>query len=483
MSISGALSNAISGLTAASRSAEVVSTNIANAMTEGYGHRSVALSSRGQYGAGGVGIDGIVRRSDPVVLADRRLAGGQDANAQRMLGFFETMEKNIGIPSEPGSLAFQVAEFETSLIAAASMPNANERLQAVSHAAKALTDTFNNLSDGIQSARKQADQNISDLIGSVNANLQKIERLNVAIVQASANRQDTSALVDQRQMALDSVATIIPVRIMPRDNGQIGVYSTGGAALVDGKAAVLSFTASNAITAHTTLDGGMLSPLSVNGKTIDTRADGALGGGLLAAEFEIRDKLGVSLQSDLDAMARDLVERFQSTAMDPTLAPGTAGLFTDAGAAFSGTDATGLSGRLSINALADASQTNEMWRLRDGLGAVAPGAASDTTLLLAMKDQMAGATSLADASHLGGAYSVHAFASQLASVVGAQRVSQEDSVAFSSARLGALQEQEMAQGVDTDQEMQRLLLIEQTYAANARVIQVVDELMETLLGL
>ena len=42
-------------------------------------------------------------------------------------------------------------------------------------------------------------------------------------------------------------------------------------------------------------------------------------------------------------------------------------------------------------------------------------------------------------------------------------------------------EQELLNGVDTDQEMQKLLLIEQSYAANARVIQVVDDMMRRLM--
>jgi hypothetical protein len=46
MSISGAVANALSGLTASARSAEVISSNIANAMTDGYGRREVVLGFR-----------------------------------------------------------------------------------------------------------------------------------------------------------------------------------------------------------------------------------------------------------------------------------------------------------------------------------------------------------------------------------------------------------------------------------------------------
>ena len=46
-----------------------------------------------------------------------------------------------------------------------------------------------------------------------------------------------------------------------------------------------------------------------------------------------------------------------------------------------------------------------------------------------------------------------------------------------------MKESELAGGVDTDQELQKLLLIEQAYAANARVIQTADELIQLLIRL
>lgn len=46
MSIASAFNFAISGLTASSRKAEVVSSNIANAMTEGYARRELSIASQ-----------------------------------------------------------------------------------------------------------------------------------------------------------------------------------------------------------------------------------------------------------------------------------------------------------------------------------------------------------------------------------------------------------------------------------------------------
>ncbi len=76
----------------------------------------------------------------------------------------------------------------------------------------------------------------------------------------------------------------------------------------------------------------------------------------------------------LDGMARDLYERFADPALDPTIAAGDPGLFTDRGAAFDPADEVGLAGRIAVNAAVDPAQGGQSWRLRDGIYAAAPGA-------------------------------------------------------------------------------------------------------------
>ena len=75
MTLSLALNNALSGLQANTRQAEVISTNVANALTEGFGRRGLSLSP----GAiSGVRVDGVVRASAPALTEARRFA---DASA------------------------------------------------------------------------------------------------------------------------------------------------------------------------------------------------------------------------------------------------------------------------------------------------------------------------------------------------------------------------------------------------------------------
>lgn len=54
---------------------------------------------------------------------------------------------------------------------------------------------------------------------------------------------------------------------------------------------------------------------------------------------------------------------------------------------------------------------------------------------------------------------------------------------YANARQDALTGAFLAEGVDTDQELQKLLQIEQAYAANARVITTIDEMIQQLLRL
>ncbi|MFQ5439730.1 MAG: flagellar basal body rod C-terminal domain-containing protein, partial [Paracoccaceae bacterium] len=62
-----------------------------------------------------------------------------------------------------------------------------------------------------------------------------------------------------------------------------------------------------------------------------------------------------------------------------------------------------------------------------------------------------------------------------------QRLDAEQAESFSRARFQELRTIEAASGVDTDQEMQKLLLIEQAYAANSRVVSTIDQMLQTLM--
>ena len=57
---------------------------------------------------------------------------------------------------------------------------------------------------------------------------------------------------------------------------------------------------------------------------------------------------------------------------------------------------------------------------------------------------------------------------------------QETRESFADSLNQTLRTEELRNGVDTDTEMQQLLVIEQAYDANARIIETISEMLDTL---
>jgi flagellar hook-associated protein 1 len=483
MSISTSLSNALTGLTAASRAAELVSNNVANAMTEGYGKREIVLGARDLAGNGaGVRVVGVQRDVDAALLRDRRLADAAVGQQSVRTSFFDRLGALMGSPDDAASVSGRVAAFESALLDAASRPDSTTRLQGVLDTATSLAGTVRKISTGIQAERMAADTDIGRQVDDLNRSLAQVAGLNAQILRLEGSGRDASALVDQRQRLIDDISAIVPLREYPRNNGTVALYTVTGTALVDGRASEFSFSRAGVITPDMTLTSGALSGLSVDGRPL--RTDGPfspIAGGSLAAAFSVRDDLAVTAQTRIDGLARELVTRFQDAAVDPSLPPGAAGLFTDGGAAFDPLNEEGLAGRLAVNAIADPTRGGELWRLRSGLGAAAPGPVGDAALLSSLADAVADIRIPASGAVPTAGASLAGLAAELQSLTARDGLTSESELGFASARQGALVALERQGGVDTDQEMQKLLLIETAYAANARVISVIDDLIARLL--
>ena len=481
MSISQSLSNALSGLTASSRMAEVVSSNLSNALTDGYGRRSLDLSSHSVGGRGaGVRIDGVTRHVDRGILGDRRLADSELAGQQRLFDALSRLEATMGAVGDPHSLSARLTALEQALATAAGDPSSDVRQNTVVNRLTGVTTALNDSATGLRTLRQEAEDSIKTQVDQLNTALRQVETLNTDILRSRTSGEDASALIDQRQLVIDRISAIVPVREIERSNGTAAVMTTSGQMLIDGPALQFGFAAANYVTPDMTLASGALQGITRDGVPLVGSASGygRLGGGSLAAAFALRDDTLVAAQAGLDAVARDLIDRFASPATDPGLAPGDAGLLTDAGAAFDPLDEIGLAGRIRVNAAVDPAQGGASWRIRDGVNATAQGAAGDATQINRWLDALSATQSLASG---GAARSASGHVAGLASTLGSQRLNAEDRLSFVTARWDSLRAAELAGGVDSDHELQMLMRIEQAYAANAKVMQTVQSMIQTLM--
>lgn len=486
MSISSTLSSALSGLAASSRMAEVTASNISNALTEGYARREVQLSSRTVEANGmGVTTKGLLRHIDQGLLQDLRLSMAGQGYQQARSGFLTTVEKAYGTADSADSISGRIATLERSLIEAASRPESDARLAGVADAAKGVARSLNDASQTIQEQRQKADARIASEVGQLNESLAGVATLNLRISEALAAGRETAGLMDQRQQMVDKISTIVPVKEVARERGEIALFTSGGTILLDGRPMTLEFVPTRVITADMTQAGGGLSGLTINGQPVSTNpAGGRLGEGSLAAQFEIRDRLAPEAQAQLDAVARDLVERFSAPGLDPTVATGAAGLFTDRGAAFSGPSAeAGLASRLQLNGAVLPEKGGAYWRLREGLGAAAPMAPGAPGQLSAWSAALADNRTPVSGGFSGGSRNFASLASDLVSGLSVKRLSIQAEASFAAARSTDLKSAMLRDGVDTDTELQNLLQIEKAYAANAKVIKTADDMLQVILGI
>ena len=481
MTISSAFQNAMSGLRAAGRATDVIAMNISNSTTPGYARRTLEVASTSENFVGGVSVKGVVRNSDPALIAARRESQSDLGYSQAINDFFLRLETSLGTPDDAAALTNRLANLDARLLEASSRPDAPERLTAAVFAAGDVASLLNSVSQDVSQMRSDADSNIMAQVDRLNAALEEVEHLNTKIAQINISGQDDSALQDLRQNVIDEINEIAPVRVTGRENGKVALYSQGGVILLDGSARQVEFTPANLVTPYMTLSGGQLSGLSINGLNIRTGNNAGLPGGTLAAQFAVRDELGTDALSQLDAAARDLVERFQDPAVDPSLSVGDPGLFTDSGLAFSAANEVGLASRISINAVVDPNQGGETWRLRDGLGAAGPGPVGQASLINSLRDALNVKRTPASGDFGTGTLSSSDLANSLMSRLGVQRLSSDQSLSFSRSAYNEMMQAERADGVDTDAELQQMIVMEQAYAANARMIQTIEEMMDELM--
>lgn len=480
MSISSALSNAVTGLTANSRMAETVSNNMANALTEGYARREVDLASVNLAGQGaGVQVVGIRRVVNEAALADRRLADADLAGRDRTSTALNRLESLMGTVDDPASLANRMIALEQAFVTAAGDPASEQRLRVVVNRLGELSASLKNVADNVQRMRQDADVDIARDIETLNRSLLEVEQLNGDISRVQVTGGDPSAIMDARQLVIDRIASIVPIREVARPNGIVSLMTTTGEVLIDGPARQYDFVNTPTIVADMTFAGGTLGGITRDGVPLSaTNGFGKLSGGSLAASFALRDGDLVEASNALDEIAADIITRFADPTVDTTLAPGDPGLLTDRGAAHDPLDIVGLASRMTVNAAVDPGQGGSLALIRDGVGATVAGPLGEPAQLNRFRDVMNAPRSIGPAIP---ALSASGLVERATTSIATDRLFSDDALSYASSRHATLQQAELADGVDTDQELQMLLRIEQAYAANAKVIQTVDAMMRSLM--
>lgn len=350
MSLDIARSIAFSGLSSTSVQISVTSSNMSNADTTGYTKKTANQSSSVTNGVGtGVTVTGITSTVDKLLLKSLVSADSDLGSADTTNTYLTSLEKLYGSTSSTSSsstgtsLANGIASLESALSSLASTPSSASLQSNVVSALDDVTSQLRETSSGIQKLRSNADQDISSSINSVNTDLQNIADLNAEIKQTAAAGQSTADLEDQRNTALQDVASKMNVSYYTASNGDLQVYTTTGQALVDSSAHKISYTSAANVSSSTTYTAGSsssgFSAITVNGVDITSQISGGSIGGLIT----LRDKTLPAAQSQLDQLATQLasavntVSNSASSVPAPTSLTGTTGVTSSTALSATGT--------------------------------------------------------------------------------------------------------------------------------------------------
>src|SRR5690242_19555478 len=291
MSLGSALATAMSGLRANQAALSVVSSNIANAQTPGYiTQSSIQVETvTGQIGSS-VSVLGVNRQLNQFIQTQLRTETAGGAYADQIASVLTQLQSVYGTPGEDGTLENAYSNFTTALQALQTSSGSSSAQITALTAAQALAQQLNATTQGIQTLRSNAEQDINISVGQANAAMTQIAQINTQLQGLKTTDPLAATLMNQRDSAIDQLAQLMDIRVSTDPNNQTTVYTNSGVELVGVQASTLSFNPQGTLNPTalwnadpTKSNVGTLSIRFANGAVSDMIATNAISSGQIAA--------------------------------------------------------------------------------------------------------------------------------------------------------------------------------------------------------
>ncbi|MCB1059340.1 MAG: flagellar hook-associated protein FlgK [Calditrichaeota bacterium] len=435
---------------------QVIGHNTTNAGTEGYSRRRIDLGtsppgSTGQWNLGsGVDVDRLGRIRDTLLdsqIRDSTTVSSYWSSREDQLGRVEDVFNALG-DNNLGSL---MDDFWQGWQDLANDPESMTPRYSLRDRASALVSTL-----------KRVHKNLSDQIEDVNARItagaeqvndltSAIAELNVRIVQSELGGEEASDLRDSRDLLVEQLSGLTDVSVQEQSDGSINVYSGG----------------------HIMVQRDLAVPLTIDRVDTDPKREVVLtlgtsgshwkaNGGELGALFEQRDQELPKLLEQLDSFAREF-----ATAVNSVHTTGY-GLDGSSGNEFFAPGVTGVQDLAVSNAILE-----DPSRIASASASDAPG---DNSIALAIAGLQTQATS--------SGITLDQMLRNIPLEAGSKRAAAIQQNDIEAAVLNnAVNRRFSISGVSLDEEMAHLLEAQKAYEAAAKIVQTVDEMMQTVLSL
>ena len=526
MDLGSALSIASSGLNGIEYQYSVISQNVANSSTAGYASESASVTSAvaGNQGTG-------VRIGQTVVNVSPYLQSSLYTQNAKVSALTASSNSLAAVESVQGStsadsgstetLSDELGNVQTALTSLTSTPQESSAQTAVITAATSLTDTIHTLASTYTQQRQTAEDGIVATVSTINQDLTQIGQLSKQIMGLQAVGSDTSSLENSRLQVMNDLSTQVGVTFTETSKGDMVVTTEDGTklptrpdqiGLSDNTQTLPSNTwplsATDGGTASTTITDSMyykagdtdsaIAGITVaDGKTSTSTTDitSHLTSGTLGANITLRDTTYPTMQAQLNSFSATVINRFTAAGMS---------LFTD-GSGDTSVAVSTTGSNSSLTNLANGITVNSTYS--DTPSDLAPSG-SITTITNVLSDtfgtssaNVSGTTTLSDGtvvsldsptSSLGpdgtqttgysGAQGLVALASSLTSNQGATISTATTNLTYATAVQTTISGKVTnVSGVNVNNEMAKIVALQNAYTANAKIISSVQTMFSALL--
>ncbi len=315
MSLTQALTSALSGLQVNQASISMVAANVANADTPGYTRKVVNQVPTGGSSSIGVRVSDIQRQIDLYIQRQLRVENAGASYADTRARMYSQLQEIYGQPGSDTALESVYNSFTSALQVLSTSPDDPGARTAVVNSAQLLTQQLNQLSASVQGQRANAELAISDAVNSANEAMTQIASLNQQIAGSTPGDSATAALQDQRDSYIDQLSQLMDINVMAGDRGQVSIFTSSGTQLVGAQAAQLRFDAVGTMTPASQWSAdpskrgvGTIMLIPPSGAPVDLIQNRSIRSGTIAAYLQMRDQDLVQAQNQLDALAAGMAQ-------------------------------------------------------------------------------------------------------------------------------------------------------------------------------
>jgi flagellar hook-associated protein 1 FlgK len=486
-----ALGTALSGLRVAQKGMDVLAANISNANTEGYTAKSlpqenVIGADRGlgvRYGEVTRFVDKAIQRDYRSQLGVQNYYSTKEAYLGRIMAFH-------GSSAQETNISAQLGKLNSSFIELSSTPDSTSAQRIVMTQATQLAKSFNSFSSFLNDMRNEIQSTLKIEVSELNSLLKQVADYNKRIQTLQNVGKSTADIEDQRDILVKKVSEKIDITYYTDGDGTLVLQAAEGRLLVDTEAREINFDGSPVTTSSSypeTIDGIIL----VDGQD-GTDLSAYNLGGKLGALVSLRDKelMGYSVQ--LDELAHKIATRFDDQDLR---------LFVDSTGTVPANNAASISGFAS-QIRVNPSIVDNPGLIQQGTTGPAVNAGSNAVIMRVINYTFGRYKDAANTPNVAFNLSNNGYAgttdisiigdpnATLDQFVRAMLDSQaaDNTVVKNAAETESQYTQEVLKrmndisSVDTDQEMGRMIELQKSYSASAKMINALDGLFRELLN-